>query len=88
MGKRFRILLNFADNLETLLDLLDLYNRYRRETVTGPEFIASKFIAVQIDLNHQAQQLSLPSIHPSRGKKTKKGQERCSEIKLETQRQW
>lgn len=47
-------------DLETLLDLLELYTHHRSSTSVGPHFPADRFLTVRIPLNKEAEEQRLP----------------------------
>ncbi|KAF1949543.1 cyclin-like protein [Byssothecium circinans] len=49
-----------AEVMETLLDLLDLYNNYRGSTSVGPAYSLETFINIRIALNQEASASDIP----------------------------
>lgn len=47
-------------NLETILDLLDLYTHHRSSTTVGPQYPLDIFLAIRITLNHEATSHNYP----------------------------
>lgn len=47
-------------NLETLLDLLELYTHHRNQTAIGPDFAVETFLETRIPLNKECQEKHLP----------------------------
>ena len=57
-------------NLETLLDLLDLYTHHRASTIVGQDHALETFISIRIDLNQEASANKYPRYFQSHAKKS------------------
>lgn len=58
--------------METVLDLLDLYTHFQKQTIVGPKFPMDRYISIRIKLNGEAEEKKIPRhtewIHPKPNK--------------------